>query len=497
MHHPERYTFQTIATPGKVIPVWREVITDLITPLEAFLRLDRDPSEAAYLLESVEGGEKWGRYSFIGLSPRRLMRTKGTTVEESTGGPFESRLVSNPLTEICEEARRSKPDAAENMPRFWGGLVGYLGYDMVRFIETLPNDAQADLPIWDSYLMEAGIVVILDSLRQRATVVCPVHILDDTDVDAAWTQARAAIDATVSRLRMPASPPVPSIELDPLPDDPPSTLEKEEFCAAVDKAQQYIRAGDIIQVVLSRRFEIPTSRTSPFAIYRALRLTNPSPYMFFLRFPEYAVVGASPEILVRREDTTVEVRPIAGTRRRGSSAEEDRRIADELLHDPKEVAEHVMLLDLGRNDLGRIATTGSVTIAEQMIIERYSHVMHIVSSVLGHVDASITAEEVIRATFPAGTLSGAPKVRAMEIIEELEPTQRGLYGGAVGYLGYDQNLDLAIAIRSVLAMPDRLYVQAGAGIVYDSKPEREFEETREKARGVLRAIRMAREALGP
>jgi anthranilate synthase component 1 len=497
VHHPERHTFQTLAQPGTVIPVWREVITDLITPLEAFLRLDRDPEQAAYLLESVEGGEKWGRYSFIGLSPRHLLRSKGNQLESGTAGHFEVQTTPDPLAQICSYARRSQPSKTDGLPRFWGGLVGYLGYDMVRFIESIPEEAEADLPIWDSYMMEAGIVVILDSLRQRATVVCPVHVDTSTDVDAAWVQARAAIDATVGRLRVPAAPLAPEIELDPLPEDPPSTLDEKEFQAAVHRAKGYIEAGDIIQVVLSRRFEIPTSSTSPFSIYRALRLTNPSPYMFFLRFPEYAVVGASPEILVRREESTVEVRPIAGTRRRGKSPEEDNAIAEELLACPKEVAEHVMLLDLGRNDLGRISQTGTVQVAEQMIIERYSHVMHIVSSVLGTVDAEMTAEAIIRATFPAGTLSGAPKVRAMEIIEELEPTRRGLYGGAVGYVGYDQNLDLAIAIRSVLAMPERLYVQAGAGIVYDSNPAREFEETREKARGVLRAIRLAREAFGP
>ena len=497
MHHPERHIFQTLAKPGAVVPVWREVITDLITPLEAFLRLDRCPDEAAYLLESVEGGEKWGRYSFIGLSPRRLLRSRGQQLESGTPGQFRTDTVTDPLAEICKYARRSQPEHADELPRFWGGLVGYLGYDMVRFIESLPEQAESDLPIWDSYMMEAGIVVILDSLRQRATVVCPVHVEADTDTDAAWTQARAAIDAAVARLQIPAQPPVPTIELDPLPEDPPSSLDEAAFDEAVRKARGYIEAGDIIQVVLSRRFEIPTSSTSPFSIYRALRLTNPSPYMFFLRYPEYAVVGASPEILVRREDSTVEVRPIAGTRRRGKSPEEDAEIAEELLSCPKEVAEHVMLLDLGRNDLGRISQTGTVKVSEQMVIERYSHVMHIVSSVLGTVDESMSAEAIIRSTFPAGTLSGAPKVRAMEIIEELEPTRRGVYGGAVGYLGYDQNLDLAIAIRSVLAMPERLYVQAGAGIVYDSNPAREFEETREKARGVLRAIRLAREAFGP
>ncbi|MFT5429863.1 MAG: anthranilate synthase component 1 [Myxococcota bacterium] len=497
MHLPDRQTFIEQAKPGYVVPVYREVVTDLLTPLAAFRRLDRDPEQAAYLLESVEGGEKWGRYSFIGIAPRRLMRSRGHTLEVVERGEIIRTEVDDPLAEICAAASSAVPAQCDELPRFWGGLVGYLGYDMVRFIEKLPETADRDLPIWDSYLVEAGIVVALDSLRQRAQVICPVRISEATDVNAAWAQAQSAIDAAVARLRRPVPLPDPAIELDPLPEDPPANLDGPAFEAAVEKAREYISAGDIIQVVLSRRFEIPTGSTRPFDIYRALRLTNPSPYMFFLRFPEYAVVGASPEILVRREDDVVEVRPIAGTRRRGKNPVEDAEIADELRADPKEVAEHVMLLDLGRNDIGRIADVGSVTIEEQMIIERYSHVMHLVSSVCGRVGPDVTAEAIIRATFPAGTLSGAPKVRAMEIIEELEPHGRGIYGGAAGYLSYNGNLDLAIAIRSVLALPDRLLVQAGAGIVWDSVPSRELEETREKARGVLRAIRLAREAFGP
>ena len=498
MHLPDKQSFLELARPGKIIPVRREVIADLVTPLTAFLRLDRDPDKAAFLLESVVGGEKWGRYSFIGIAPRTLLRSRGSTVEEHEGGawrPVEG--CEDPLHTLCARAARWEPAGDGDLPRFWGGLVGYLGYDMVRWIEQLPTHTERDLPVWDAYLMEAGIVVALDALRQRATVVCPVPIVEGMDAGAAWEQARAAIDAAVARLRTPVAPVAPAIELEALPEDPPSNLAEEPFCDAVRRAREYIAAGDIIQVVLSRRFEIPARGTSAFDIYRALRLTNPSPYMFFLRFPEYSVVGASPETLVRREHDVVEVRPIAGTRRRGATPAEDAAIEEELRAHPKEVAEHVMLLDLGRNDIGRIAATGSVRVTDQMTVERYSHVMHLVSSVQGVLAPGVTPEEVIRATFPAGTLSGAPKVRAMEIIEELEPHGRGVYGGAAGYLGYDGNLDLAIAIRSVLATDERLYVQAGAGIVYDSVPAREFEETREKARGVLRAIRLAREAFGP
>ncbi len=484
MHYPSKERFKELASPGRVIPVRREVVADLLTPLTAFLRLDRDPSKAAYLLESVEGGEKWGRYSFIGVEPRATIKQNLSDSDDL-------------LAEVCGFASRWTPVGDEGLPRFWGGLVGFLGYDVVQCIETLPRDNEPDLPTADAHLIEAGIVVALDSLRQRATVVCPVRIDTGMDVGAAYTQACAAIDAAVRRLRTPEEPPRPSIELTPLPEDPPSNLDEPQFCAIVERARDYIRAGDIIQVVLSRRFEVQSSSTTPFEIYRALRLTNPSPYMFYMRFDDYALVGASPEILVRREGDSVEVRPIAGTRRRGATVEEDLAIEAELLADPKELAEHVMLLDLGRNDVGRVAKTGTVEVTEKMVVERYSTVMHLVSSVVGTIDPSLPSEDVIRATFPAGTLSGAPKVRAMEIIEELEPSRRGVYGGAAGYIGYGGNLDLAIAIRSVLVTADKLYVQAGAGIVYDSVPAREFEETREKARGVLRAIRLAREAFGP
>ena len=497
MHTPDRQTFEDLASPGSVIPIRREVIADLVTPLTAFLRLDRDPEKAAYLLESVEGGEKWGRYSFIGVEPRRLIRSRGQTIETHRHGRWSADTTPDALHAICDEANRWNPVGDEDLPRFWGGLVGYLGYDMIRCIERLPTHAERDLPVWDSYVMEAGIVVCLDSLRQRATITSAICIEEGMDLAATWRQATTAIDAAAERLAAPVPVLRPPIELDPLPEDPPSNLDAESFGGIVDKALHYIRSGDIIQAVLSRRFEIPSVSTRPFDIYRALRLTNPSPYMFYLRFPEYAVVGASPEILVRREGPVCEVRPIAGTRRRGATPDEDAAIEAELRADPKEVAEHVMLLDLGRNDIGRIARTGSVEVTDTMVVERYSHVMHLVSNVGGELADGATMEDVIRATFPAGTLSGAPKVRAMEIIEELEPHGRGVYGGAAGYLAYGGNLDLAIAIRSVLALRDRLYVQVGAGIVYDSVPSREFEETREKARGVLRAIRLAREAFAP
>lgn len=488
--------FIALAKPGTIVPVYREVIADLVTPLTAFLRLDRDPAQAAFLLESVEGGEKWGRYSFIGVMPKAMVRTRNTEVQHWCNDEWKSAENEDPLKFICQTAEKFTPADCPELPRFWGGWVGYLGYDMVHFVETLPKQAERDVPVWDSYLIEPQIVVALDALRQRATIIHPVTIHDGLDLDQAFEEAEKLIAETARDLSTPVVQPRPRVDSEPMPEEPSPNLNEAQFCNAVEKAQEYIRSGDIIQVVLSRRFEIPTRRMAHFDLYRALRLTNPSPYLFYIRFPEYSVVGASPEILVRRESNTVEVRPIAGTRRRGANKQDDLAIEAELKADPKEVAEHVMLLDLGRNDIGRIAETGTVQITEQMVIERYSHVMHLVSSVKGTVTPDTPMEDVIRATFPAGTLSGAPKVRAMEIIEELEPNGRGVYGGAAGYLGYDGNLDMAIAIRSVLAFEDKLYVQAGAGIVYDSVPEREFEETREKARGVLRAIQMAREALG-
>ena len=480
-----------------MIPVHRDVIADLVTPLGAFLRLDSDPTAPAYLLESVEGGEKWGRYSIIGLQPSAEIRTRGSRVEERRAGRWRARTVPDPLGEICQRAEECEVSGAEGLPRFWGGLVGYLGYDMVRCIERLPEHAERDLPVWDSYLIEASLVVVLDSLRQRALVIAPVRIEGPAvdDPGGAYDAAVARIDAAVTRLHSAgAGAATQTAEGDLTAADPHSNLDGAAFGRLVDRAREYIVAGDVIQVVLSRRFEVEAAGVRPFDLYRALRLANPSPYLFFLRFPEYAVVGASPELLVRREAQTVEVRPIAGTRRRGATAEEDSAIEAELLADPKEIAEHVMLLDLGRNDVGRIAEIGSVAVTERMEVERYSTVMHLVSSVRGRVAAGLPMVDVVRATFPAGTLTGAPKVRAMEIIEELEPHGRNVYGGAAGYLGYDGNVDLAIAIRSVLALGDRLYVQVGAGIVHDSTPAREFEETREKAGGVLRAIRLAREA---
>ncbi len=493
---------------GVVVPVVCEMIADLLTPLTAYRRLDRDPSDPPFLLESVEGGERWARWSFIGLATRRRLVVTGNRLTIATRSQTSVIESADPLAALGDEAAAFVPVATEGLPRFWGGLVGVLGYDVVRFVERLPRLAIRDLPLPDAVLVEPGVVVALDGLRQRANLICPIPVErgahSEAELAAAWEQAQAALSAVRARLRGVEPESVAAIVLEPLPTEPVESLDRAEFCRAVLRAKEYIAAGDVIQVVLSRRLELPR----PFGVealelYRALRLMNPSPYMFCFRFPAgpgvtsaFEVVGASPEVLVRREADTVTVRPIAGTRRRGPTPEEDAAIEAELRADPKELAEHVMLVDLGRNDVGRLAVPGTVRVTDRFIVERYSHVMHLVSQVEGTVPKDTRADAVIRATFPAGTLSGAPKVRALEIIEELEPTGRGVYGGAVGYLGYDGTLDLAIAIRSIVGLPASLLVQTGAGVVYDSEPEREFEETREKARGVLAAIRLARQLGG-
>ncbi len=495
---PDLATFCQHAAPGRVVPVAREVVADLLTPLEAFRRLDPGPAEAAFLLESVQGGERWGRWSFIGLQPRRLYRTLGQRAETVDARGVHVEEVPDALHWLLERAAEVEVVLTAGLPtRFVGGLVGTLGYDLVRFIERLPARATAELPVYDGYLIEPSVVVALDALRQRATLIAPVRIAPGDDLATVYAAAVASLDAAATALARPAPevPPAPRRPIAP----PVGVPEPLAFLDAVSRAKEFVAAGDVIQVVLSRRFAIDAGGVAPFELYRALRLVNPSPYLFYLRFPEYTVVGASPELLVRREDDAVTVRPIAGTRRRGTTPEDDAAIEAELRADPKEVAEHVMLVDLGRNDVGRLALPGSVVVVDRFVVERYSHVMHLVSGVQGTVPPGTSPEAVFRATFPAGTLSGAPKVRAMELIEALEPTRRGVYGGAAGYIGYGRqaNLDLAIAIRSVVAIDDNFYLQVGAGVVFDSVPERELEETNEKARGVLAALELARTAFGP
>ncbi|HEY0253486.1 MAG TPA: anthranilate synthase component I family protein, partial [Kofleriaceae bacterium] len=408
-----------------------------------------------------------------------------------------SWATNDPTSALAEVLGDMKPVEMPGLPRFWGGAVGWIAYDCVSSFEELPSRPKPGLGLPPLAMVITDTLLIFDNLRQTLKVVATPYVTRPEKADAAYTRACERIDQIVEALRAPRRAlPVLEIPRGPVENVPPSSFTKEAYCAAVDRVKEYILAGDAFQVVLSQRFSESAGHTRPLDVYRALRVINPSPYMFHLEFPEARVTGASPETLVRLSDGRVELRPIAGTRPRGASQAEDVRLADELRADPKELAEHLMLIDLGRNDVGRVSATGSVKVVEQMVIERYSHVMHMTSHVVGELAAGKTWLDVLRAAFPAGTLSGAPKIRAMEIIDELEPDQRGIYGGAVGYISYTGNLDLAIAIRTLVSAGDQIYVQAGAGIVADSVPEAEYQECVNKARGVLRAVAMARSAEG-
>ncbi len=490
MFFPHIDTFRELTRRGNLIPVYREIMADMDTPVTAFKKLD--DGRFSFLLESIEGGEKWGRYSFLGSSPSLIVRSRGSMVEIIENGLTTTLTCDDPLACIRDVLARFSPVEVEGLPRFFGGAVGYLGYDMVRHFERLPTDKPALIDAWDSYFLVTDTIVIFDTMRQKIQVVSNAHVDGATSPDEAYCEATAKIEAIIRRLRTPL----------PTETTPPSgrrvelrsNVERPEFEAAVEKAKEYVRAGDIIQVVLSQRFSGELT-ASPLDIYRALRTLNPSPYMFFLRLDDTVIAGASPEVMVRKEGTHVALRPIAGTRPRGATPEEDARLAEELLADPKERAEHVMLVDLGRNDLGRVCTTGTVNVTELMVIERYSHVMHIVSNVQGELEGQRDAFDLVRATFPAGTLSGAPKVRAMQIIDELEPVRREIYGGAVGYFSFSGNMDLAIAIRTLVIKDGTVHLQAGAGLVADSDPAAEWQETVNKGMAVMKAIELAEKGL--
>jgi anthranilate synthase component I len=494
---PDRSGFFDLARRGRLCFVYREVLADSDTPVSAYAKLGRGPY--SFLLESVVGGEKWAAYSFVGVKPRAVIRARGERVEvlRPDGAGFrvaEEVRTAAPLSYVDDFLAALAPAVPPGLPRFFGGAVGWLGYDIVRSFEKLPNLRPDDLGLPEICFAITDTVVIFDNLRGTLKVVAAVDVADAgaDALGAAYDDACGRIDAVLERLARPVSPLRP---LDPTPagavPSPRAVTTRETYQDGVTRIQEYIRAGDAFQVVYSQRFEVPRGEVDPFDVYRALRVTNPSPYMFHLEFPEAVVTGASPECLVRAEAGEVEVRPLAGTRKRGAKPEEDVALADELSADPKERAEHVMLIDLGRNDVGRVSAPGSVRVDEIMKIERYSHVMHISSHVRGKLRAGVRASDVIRAAFPAGTLSGAPKIRAMEIIEELEPSRRGIYGGAVGYISYTGNVDLAIAIRTLVTKNDTIHVQAGAGIVADSRPEAEHQECVNKARAVLSAVEMA------
>jgi len=474
------------------VPLVREIVADLETPLSAYLKLADEPY--SYLFESVQGGEKWGRYSIIGMASGTRIRVFGKRVcLETDSAPAEEADSNDPLAYIEQYLSRFRVAEAACLPKFHGGLVGYFGYDTIRYIEPkladCPNPDKIETP--DILLMLSDRLVVFDNLSSRMYLI--VHV--DPAADDAWSQGQAQLDEIEEKLlnarlerRVEAAGEVVGEQ------DFTSGFTQQGFEAAVEKARQYIIDGDAMQIVLSQRLSIPYA-ASPVNLYRALRSLNPSPYLYYLNLGDHHVVGSSPEILVRLEDEAVTVRPIAGTRPRGGTAAEDEALERDLLDDPKELAEHLMLIDLGRNDAGRVSQVGSVRLTEKMIVERYSHVMHIVSNVEGRIRPGMSAFDVLRATFPAGTVSGAPKIRAMEIIDELEPVKRGIYSGAVGYISWSGNMDTAIAIRTAVIKDEQLYIQAGAGIVYDSVPANEWAETMNKGRAIFRAVALAQAGL--
>ena len=491
MYSPDLQTFRQLANHGTLIPVYREIMADMDTPVTAFRKID--DGRYSFLLESIEGGEKWARYTFLGSSPSIIVRSRENSVEVLAEGRETERIeTDDPPSVVRDLLARYAPVQIEGLPRFFGGAVGYFGYDMVRHFERLPTDKPAVIGGWDSLFLITDTIVIFDTVTQKIKVVSNAHLEGGVSAEAAYAEAMAKIETLIRRLRTPLPPaaPAPASRATAFA----ANISRGEFERSVERAKEYVRAGDIIQVVLSQRFSGDVT-VDPFDVYRVLRTLNPSPYMFFLRCDDTLVVGASPEVMVRKEGERVELRPIAGTRPRGKSVEEDRSLEEELLADPKERAEHVMLVDLGRNDLGRVCRTGTVQVTELMTVERYSHVMHIVSNVCGELNPGMDAFDLVRATFPAGTLSGAPKVRAMEIIDELEPVRREIYGGAVGYVSFSGNMDLAIAIRTLVVRGGRFHLQAGAGIVADSDPASEYQETVNKAMAVVRAIEIAEKGL--
>ncbi len=514
---PTLSEFEALARQGyNLIPVAREIAADLETPVSAFLKVNR--GEYSFLLESVRGGEKWGRYTFLGTEPSMVLRASGGQIDvirPAAARPdgmasIESRPAENCFETLRRELKRFRAPQLPELPRFFGGAVGFLAYDLVRLFEPrIPNRVHDDLGVPELYLMFTETVLVFDNVRQTLKIITNLALEEFGTTSAAYQAAHEKIERTIERLHSAVVPP----RLDgwlrnqrgclshPSPGqatgegaDVPtiSNMAREDYAAMVSRAKDYIAAGDIIQVVPSQRFEAPLT-AHPFNLYRSLRTINPSPYMFYLRLGDFTLVGASPETMVRVEGRQVTLRPIAGTRRRGGDEAEDLALEHELLADPKERAEHIMLVDLGRNDVGRVAKIGSVKVTELMTVERYSHVMHIVSNVVGELNDGVDSFDAFRATFPQGTVSGAPKIRAMEIIDELEPVRRGVYAGAVGYFSFTGNTDTAIALRTLLIKGDRVYIQAGGGVVADSDPLTEYQESCNKARAMIRSLSAARE----
>ena len=491
-YYPGFHEFREGQALSKLVPVCSEIVADLDTPLTLFAKIVQKDNHC-FLFESMEGGEKWGRYSFIGYDPLVTFRSTGDkiTISENKNEASDVRsFKGNPLEALKTLIDDLAVPEYELLPKFCGGAVGFLGYDMVRFMENLPDDRPAsDIP--DSSFMIPETVLVYDNFKQTVTVVCWMWS-NREDADSLYQRAIAQIESVIAVIRKS----VPSFFAEESgrgcsePHVFTSNIEKEQFYLMVERAKEYIRAGDIIQVVLSQCFHTVTE-LSPLVLYRALRHINPSPYLFFLQLDDVVQIGSSPEILVRKEGQSIELRPIAGTRRRGKDAAEDLALEEELLADPKETAEHLMLVDLGRNDVGRVARGGQVEVEDLLVVERYSHVMHIVSGIRGQIAEGMDQFDVLTACFPAGTVSGAPKIRAMQIIDELEPVKRGAYAGSVGYFGFSGNMDFCITIRTFVMRGKDLWVQAGAGIVADSVPEKEFEETVNKSLGLRRAVELA------
>ena len=476
---------------GNLVPVWEEFLADYDTPVSVFKKIDS--SDYSFLFESVEGGDKWARYSFLGIAPSIVLRSKGRNVEIIRSGEKAETLTGDPILVLRDLLSCYKPVSSEDLPRFHGGAVGYFGYDMVRFIENIPDTSPDDLKLWDSIYMVMDTVLAFDNVTSKVKIISNAYVPDINDAREQYEKSLAKIAQLKDRLRNSA---VATFSDNLSPDDTEeefkleSNFEPAQFKEAVLRTKEYIKSGDIIQAVISQRWKTDL-RVDPFDLYRALRILNPSPYMFYLRMGDEILTGSSPEVMVRVEGKRIASRPIAGTRPRGKTVSEDDGLADELIADPKERAEHIMLVDLARNDLGRVSATGSVRVDEFMIVERYSHVMHIVSNVRALLAEGADAFDVIKATFPAGTLSGAPKVRAMEIIEETEPGTRGAYGGCVCYFSFSGNMDSCITIRTFVIKDGEIYIQAGAGIVADSNPETEYQETVNKVKALVKSVELA------
>jgi len=493
MFYPSLKEFLKLSKKGNVIPVYKEINVDLDTPVSAFLKIKKGPY--AFLLESVEGQEKIARYSFLGSNPSLVIKSKGKNIQIISADKKNRRFITadTPLDEIKKIMRHFKAVTIKGLPRFYGGLVGYIGYDMVRFFEKIPDKNPDDLKLFDSIFILTDTILVFDHVNHSMKIVSNVILpqqkqkLANAQKAGFYRQALRKIEAIEKDFHKPLLEKAGPVQRRLRRIKVSSNLEKSAFQNIVAKAKAYIKAGDIIQVVLSQRLKARIT-AEPIDIYRNLRSLNPSPYMFFLKLDNVTLIGSSPEILVRCEDNIVQTRPIAGTRHRGRNEEEDQKLEKELLSDPKEKAEHIMLVDLGRNDLGRVCQSSTVRVSDFMTIERYSHVMHIVSEVSGKLAKKYDTYDVLEACFPAGTVSGSPKIRAMEIIDELENVRRGPYAGCVGYFSFSHNLDTCITIRTIVIKDDTAYIQAGAGIVADSVPEREYFETLNKARALVEAI---------